>query len=187
MSENNKGSDFDPQNFMSLFLNPDVPFNYKFFFIAALLIYTVSPIDILPEALLGPIGFADDATIWVVAAQLFTNLANRKLKQDHAEDEDIQTVLLDDPPALRAQGSTAPNNTRLPDHHVERHHAPQPAAPISKVNDDVFSDEQHERLIRQKKEQARAEFDEKMQGGVSDEAGWDPSRNDPFQRKSDPK
>ena len=137
MSEKGK-DDFDPQNFLSLFTNPDVPFNYKFFFIGALLLNTVSPIDILPEAILGPLGCADDATVWVVGAQLFTNLANRKLKQDQEADQDIQTVLLDDSPALRAQSTTTPNDTRLPDHPMARHHAPQPAAPISKVQDDVF-------------------------------------------------
>lgn len=43
--------------------------------IGAALIYLVSPIDVLPEALLGPIGLVDDAGILAVAVAFVLKLA----------------------------------------------------------------------------------------------------------------
>lgn len=62
--------------------------------IAAAIVYFVSPIDLLPEALLGPLGFADDV---VVAAWVLNGTVNR-LDQDiirsyWAGDEDVLQVL----------------------------------------------------------------------------------------------
>lgn len=37
----------------------------------AAVIYTVAPIDLIPELLLGPLGFVDDIGVWAVLAALF--------------------------------------------------------------------------------------------------------------------
>lgn len=34
-------------------------------------IYTIVPIDLIPELLLGPLGFVDDIGVWTVFAALF--------------------------------------------------------------------------------------------------------------------
>ena len=43
----------------------------------AALVYTVVPIDLIPELLLGPLGFADDLGIWGIFAVLFTREQRR--------------------------------------------------------------------------------------------------------------
>jgi uncharacterized membrane protein YkvA (DUF1232 family) len=37
----------------------------------AALVYTVVPIDLIPELVLGPLGFADDLGMWAIFAALF--------------------------------------------------------------------------------------------------------------------
>ncbi|WP_243075906.1 YkvA family protein [Microbacterium sp. SS28] len=37
----------------------------------AAVVYTFSPIDLIPELVLGPLGFADDIGIWGIFAALF--------------------------------------------------------------------------------------------------------------------
>ncbi|MWC00387.1 DUF1232 domain-containing protein [Agromyces seonyuensis] len=38
---------------------------------AAAVVYTISPIDLIPELLLGPLGFADDLGLWGIVIALF--------------------------------------------------------------------------------------------------------------------
>jgi uncharacterized membrane protein YkvA (DUF1232 family) len=38
---------------------------------AAAVVYTISPIDLIPELVFGPFGFADDAGVWAILAALF--------------------------------------------------------------------------------------------------------------------
>jgi uncharacterized membrane protein YkvA (DUF1232 family) len=37
---------------------------------AAALVYAIAPIDLIPELVLGPLGFADDLSVWGVLALL---------------------------------------------------------------------------------------------------------------------
>ncbi len=74
---------------VKLTLDPDVPDSYK----AKLglgLAYFISPIDLIPEALLGPLGFADDL---VVAAYILNNMLNETdpelVKKHWAGDQDV--------------------------------------------------------------------------------------------------
>ena len=39
----------------------------------AAIIYTISPIDLIPELVFGPLGLADDLGVWGIFAVLFTN------------------------------------------------------------------------------------------------------------------
>jgi len=204
MSQNNGNPipEFNKEDFMAAFFNPDVPFNYKFLFIAAALIYTISPIDILPE-LLGPIGLADDVGIWVIGAQLFTHMANRALKEQHIEehtDSHPDTIVVDaqSAPAERVAPPTQKppgQQPRLPASHLQRHHPqqapdpkPTPYQPV--LETDALTDEEHEQLILQKHNLSREEFEKLMQK-TEEQArqndNWDFSRNDPFSRKRDKK
>jgi uncharacterized membrane protein YkvA (DUF1232 family) len=36
------------------------------------LVYTAVPLDVIPELVLGPLGFADDAGVWAIFAVLFS-------------------------------------------------------------------------------------------------------------------
>jgi uncharacterized membrane protein YkvA (DUF1232 family) len=55
-----------------LFVDPHVPLLYKLIPVAALL-YFISPIDIIPDVLLGP-GQLDDAAVVIFAMSLFLRL-----------------------------------------------------------------------------------------------------------------
>jgi uncharacterized membrane protein YkvA (DUF1232 family) len=74
---------------VKLALDPEVPDKHK----AKLglgLAYFISPIDLLPEALLGPLGLADDL---VVAAYILNNMLNETdpelVKKHWAGDQDV--------------------------------------------------------------------------------------------------
>ena len=43
----------------------------------AAVVYTFSPIDLIPELVLGPLGFADDVSIWGVFVVLFARELGR--------------------------------------------------------------------------------------------------------------
>ncbi|GAA3637790.1 hypothetical protein GCM10022200_21450 [Microbacterium awajiense] len=43
----------------------------------AAVVYTVAPIDLIPELVLGPLGFVDDLGVWTVFAVLFTREMSR--------------------------------------------------------------------------------------------------------------
>ncbi|MHC2998139.1 YkvA family protein [Microbacterium sp. HJ5] len=43
----------------------------------AAVVYTFAPIDLIPELLLGPLGFADDAGVWTIFAVLFAREHSR--------------------------------------------------------------------------------------------------------------
>lgn len=62
--------------------------------LAAAILYFVSPVDLLPEALLGPLGFADDV---VVAAWVLNNMVNRIdqniIRSHWAGEEDVLQVV----------------------------------------------------------------------------------------------
>lgn len=45
----------------------------------AAVVYTVVPIDLIPELVLGPLGFADDVGVWAVFAVLFAREQRRWL------------------------------------------------------------------------------------------------------------
>lgn len=74
---------------VKLTLDPAVPDNYK----AQLglgLAYFISPIDLIPEALLGPLGYVDDL---VVVAYILNNMINETdpelVKKHWAGDQDV--------------------------------------------------------------------------------------------------
>ncbi|GAA1826728.1 YkvA family protein [Agromyces salentinus] len=43
----------------------------------AAVVYTVAPIDLIPELVLGPLGFVDDIGMWTIFAVLFTREQRR--------------------------------------------------------------------------------------------------------------
>jgi uncharacterized membrane protein YkvA (DUF1232 family) len=45
----------------------------------AAVVYTISPIDLIPELVLGPLGFADDLGLWGIVALLFARERGRWL------------------------------------------------------------------------------------------------------------
>ncbi|WP_314503618.1 YkvA family protein [uncultured Microbacterium sp.] len=45
----------------------------------AAVVYTVAPIDMIPELLLGPLGFVDDIGVWSIFAVLFAREQRRWL------------------------------------------------------------------------------------------------------------
>ncbi|GAA1466832.1 YkvA family protein [Microbacterium thalassium] len=43
----------------------------------AAVVYTVAPIDLIPELVLGPLGFVDDIGVWAIFAVLFAREQRR--------------------------------------------------------------------------------------------------------------
>jgi uncharacterized membrane protein YkvA (DUF1232 family) len=43
----------------------------------AAVVYTIAPLDVIPELVLGPLGFADDIGVWAVFAALFVREQRR--------------------------------------------------------------------------------------------------------------
>lgn len=74
---------------IKLIQDPDVPQSHKLKLVAAMT-YFISPIDIMPEAILGPIGYLDDLGI---AAYVLNDLLNsvdpQIVKRNWVGDEDI--------------------------------------------------------------------------------------------------
>jgi len=63
--------------------------------LGAALAYFVSPIDLIPEALLGPIGYTDDLAVACLALNSFLNdPAHREIAREHWQgDEDLLGVI----------------------------------------------------------------------------------------------
>ncbi len=196
-NENNEA--FDEEGFFNLMMNGDVPITFKLIIVVVPLLYTIMPIDILPEALLGPLGLVDDAGVWMLGAQLFTNLANKHLEKQHeAQQAQAATIIQEPAHSASAQSASSPyapvNNAqppssvrpRLPEHHLRRHAPPQPPADRKPLGYDTsaLTDEQHEQLILQKQSMSDEAFDEMMRArGLEKTTGWDFSRNDAFSKR----
>jgi uncharacterized membrane protein YkvA (DUF1232 family) len=69
----------EKQDFWELFVHPHVPLGYKIGLVLFLLLYLVSPIDIIPDFLIPLFGYADDVGVVMLSANLFTSNANRRL------------------------------------------------------------------------------------------------------------
>ena len=67
------------QDFWELFVHPHVPLGYKIGMVLFLLLYLVSPIDIIPDFLIPLFGYADDVGVVMLSANIFTSSANRRL------------------------------------------------------------------------------------------------------------
>ncbi len=178
------GNDFDKQEFFSLFMNDEVPFSYKFFLVAAAGLYTISPIDILPEGLLGVFGFADDLGIIWGAAQAFTYFANQHLEREHNEKAEQQAQQQ----VIQAQSAVRPNTQQQTDKpNVIRNReriAPPPQPPNqAQTNVDYLSDEWHERYLQEKNQESTDAFDKLIQERDQRPKDWDYNRNDPFSKK----
>lgn len=195
MSDDKKNAEFDPGNFFQLMVSGEVPITFKLIVVLVPVLYTLMPIDLLPEALLGPLGLVDDAGVWMLGAQLFTTLANKHLEKKHeAQQADADTIIQEPPHSARAQG--APNahppastvQPRLPEHHLRRH-GQLPAgdkAPRQPLGYDTsaLTDEQHEQLIHQRQSMSDAAFDQMMrERGFERTESWDFSRNDAASRR----
>lgn len=189
-------NEFDQQEFFQLFFNDEVPFSYKFWLVATVGLYTISPIDFLPEGLLGVLGFADDFGIMIAASQIFTHFANKRLEREHeqaqeqtaqsaqpntiyyAESAQPQQQLTNDAPRV-IQNRDRAGRLPAPGNRQQQH--PQEAPPH-----DYLHDERHEQLIAQKRQQTDSEFDElvrrrEQEKGTPDD--WDFNRNNPVNRK----
>jgi uncharacterized membrane protein YkvA (DUF1232 family) len=77
----------------SLALDPEVPRSAKAR-LAAAIVYFVSPVDLLPEALLGPVGYLDDVAL---AAYVLNGIVNRTrpevLERHWVGDRDVLEVV----------------------------------------------------------------------------------------------
>jgi uncharacterized membrane protein YkvA (DUF1232 family) len=178
------GNEFDKQEFFALFMNEDVPFSYKFFLVAVVGLYTISPIDFLPEGLLGVFGFADDLGIIWGAAQVFTYFANKHLEAEHEQKQELQAQQQ----VIGAQATTTPNTQQQTDApRVIRNRerlAPPPQSPNQgETNVDYLSDEWHERYLQDKTQQSTNDFDKLVQERDQRPKDWDYSRNNPFEKR----
>ncbi|WP_033542421.1 YkvA family protein [Planococcus sp. CAU13] len=62
--------------------------------IGAGILYFISPIDLMPEALLGPVGFADDVVVAVYIINTLLNKYPKEIIMSHwAGDEDLLVVV----------------------------------------------------------------------------------------------
>lgn len=200
MSDEQQKQDGGDENIVGLLLNPDVPVHFKLFFVAGVVIYTLSPIDFIPDVL-GPLGFADDVGIWVVASQAFSHLANKHLAEKEKTDsgEGIVTQPMppeQGPPQIRAQSAppsvSRDGKPRLPESHLRRHNQPVPgegAAPVETAwGRNALEDEPHEQFLKQHKDMSNEEFDKLMERRRAEreaEKNWDFSRNDRFAKRRD--
>ncbi len=76
-----------------LSLDPRVPTGKKAKF-AAVIAYFISPIDLLPEALLGPLGYLDDIALTAYVINDFINETDSAIVRElWAGDQDILTVV----------------------------------------------------------------------------------------------
>lgn len=74
---------------VKLTLDPDVPRKHKFK-IAAVVAYFISPIDLLPELFLGPIGFLDEIVLTAYVLDSILNVVDPEIIRKHwAGEEDI--------------------------------------------------------------------------------------------------
>lgn len=76
-----------------LVIDEDVP-NSKKIKVGAVIIYFISPFDLLPEGLLGPIGYLDDITLTAyILNDLLLNIDPKIIKRNWAGDEDILNLI----------------------------------------------------------------------------------------------
>lgn len=171
--EQSETSNFDKEGFVSLFLNPQVPFSYKAMLVGGVLMYTIFPIDFIPE-LLGPLGFADDAGIAIIAAKVFTHLANQALeKKKMAADAPVVqgTATPTEPANVRAQ---AAQSTPPP--------AANPAPPTNTT--DALRDEAHEQLIEKKQAASDDDFERMLrERNPNAPTQWDNDRHNPLDKR----
>lgn len=67
---------------LRLILDRRVEWTYKFIPLAVL-IYIVSPIDIAPEIIFGPLGVVDDLGIFLLGLEAFIRLAPKEVVAEH--------------------------------------------------------------------------------------------------------
>lgn len=153
MAENEKpGVEFDKENFMSLFLNAQVPMNYKIMLVVGLGLYTLSPVDFVPD-IFGFFGFADDVGIAVIAAQVFTHFANKRLEEQHNAEQAADQAPADQPMVVQAQAS--PPVKANPQ---RRQPTPPTASPHGQGRD-LLHDEPHEQFLAQRAAASDDEFE----------------------------
>jgi len=203
--KNKNNGEFDEENFFELMMSGEVPITFKLIVVIIPLLYTMMPIDLLPEAILGPLGLVDDAGVWMLGAQLFTTLGNRHLEQQHEEEqkrknEDQATIIQEPPYSARAQSANAQPNTNapdgrsrphLPEHHLRRHgQLPAGGEPQAEARQPLgydtsaLTDEEHEQLILKKQSMSDEAFNEMMRArGLQRKDDWDFSRNDAFSQR----
>ncbi|MEM6284606.1 MAG: YkvA family protein [Chloroflexota bacterium] len=187
------GNDFDKQEFFSLFFNPEVPFNLKFAFLAGVGLYTLSPIDLIPEALTGVFGLADDVGILIIATQIFTRLANNQLEKLHNAQQEAQATAA--PPqqnVYSAHAAPLPPTETPPGapqvihkhHQTQRQIAPRQQPQQPPRAGDFLQDEAHEQYLNQKRQETEDEFERMVRQKEQEKqaGGWDYSRNDPFNK-----
>ena len=72
-----------------LILDPDVPSKQKSKLIAVL-VYFVSPIDLIPEAIVGPAGYLDDVALAAYAVNSLLNHVDEEvIRRNWAGDDDV--------------------------------------------------------------------------------------------------
>ena len=80
---------------VALLRDPRVPLKSKLV-AGATLAYVVSPIDLIPEIILGPLGMVDDAVAIIFALHILINGADRAVVLDHWKgDEDVLELVKD--------------------------------------------------------------------------------------------
>ena len=72
--------------FADLARDPRVPGRYKAI-AAAVVAYLLSPVDILPEVLMGPLGLADDVVLAFLALDLILNRVDQAIVREHLRGE----------------------------------------------------------------------------------------------------
>ena len=76
-----------------LVIDEDVPSSKKIK-IAAVILYFISPFDLLPEGILGPIGYLDDISLTAyILNDLLLNINPQIIKRNWAGDEDILNLI----------------------------------------------------------------------------------------------
>ena len=76
-----------------LVADPAVPVNVKTK-LALVITYFISPVDLLPEAIMGPVGFVDDIALTAYALHSIINELDPEILQKHwAGDQDVLEVL----------------------------------------------------------------------------------------------
>ncbi len=77
---------------LKLMRDSDVPTYLKLIPIAVVA-YLVSPIDLLPEAVAGPLGFGDDALAVLVGLDWFIRMVPKSIVARHTGEEDVADVV----------------------------------------------------------------------------------------------
>ncbi len=67
-----------------LMYDPRVPWHLKAVY-AGILVYVVSPFDLIPEAILPPLGFVEDIVIYLVGLHNLVKFSPTEVVKEHAE------------------------------------------------------------------------------------------------------